>query len=115
MIVEDIARIAHAALSEYNKVIGDEVPDAWDELMPHRRMGVITGARLHLDKHVSPAESHNLWLEYMRDEGYTLGEKNDDVAKTHKNLVPFGQLSDQQKTKDALFRAICVCLHVNPC
>lgn len=43
---------------------------------------------------------HRRWNAYMRTEGYTLAEKRNNMAKTHTCLIPFEQLSREEKIKD---------------
>ncbi len=43
---------------------------------------------------------HKRWNAYMRSEGFVHGEKRNDLAKVHHNLVLFDALSDEDKLKD---------------
>lgn len=45
---------------------------------------------------------HRRWNAYLRSEGYTYGEKRDDIAKTHYDLVPFSELSQTDQEKDEI-------------
>ncbi len=56
---------------------------------------------------------HKRWNAYMRAEGYIrdplpLIDKADkahnDISKTHKNLVPYNELSESEKRKDIVFK-----------
>ena len=44
---------------------------------------------------------HIRWNAYMRSEGYCYGNKKDHLAKTHYNLVPVDQLTDDELRLDA--------------
>ena len=53
---------------------------------------------------------HNRWNAYMRSEGYVYsgspdGTSRDDLAKMHHNLIPFDQLSEEDKRKDSIVGA----------
>ncbi len=53
---------------------------------------------------------HNRWNAYMRSEGYVYsGDKDastrDDLAKMHHNLIPFDELSEEDKRKDSIVGA----------
>lgn len=48
---------------------------------------------------------HRRWNAYMRAEGYVYNPKRDNLAKTHKNLVPFGLLDQKTREKDTVWRA----------
>lgn len=53
------------------------------------------------EKHAIGMAEHIRWNAYMRTEGYQFGEKRNDLAKQHHNLVPVGELSDDDLRKDA--------------
>ncbi len=47
------------------------------------------------------AESiHDNWAQRRISEGWTHGERRDDVARTHPDLVPYAALSDAEKEYD---------------
>lgn len=53
---------------------------------------------------------HNRWNAYMRSEGYVYSgspdaKSRDDLAKMHHNLIPFDQLSEEDKRKDSIVGA----------
>ena len=43
---------------------------------------------------------HPRWNAYMRSEGYSYGEKRNDLAKLHNNLVPTEELDKETRIKD---------------
>ena len=53
---------------------------------------------------------HNRWNAYMRAEGYVYSgskgsESRDDLAWMHHNLIPFDELSEDDKRKDSIVGA----------
>jgi hypothetical protein len=50
--------------------------------------------------------SHNNWLQMKIADGWVYGEVKDAENKIHPCIVPFDELPEFQKKKDALFRAI---------
>ncbi len=44
---------------------------------------------------------HRRWNAYMRTEGFVWGEKRNDLAKVHHNIVVFDKLSEEDKRKDS--------------
>ena len=56
-------------------------------------------------------QNHEDWCAYWFAQGYTRGAPGtgrDDAAKTHENLVPYANLSQEQKLKDRAFFLIAL-------
>jgi len=111
---EEIARIAHAANSALRSELGQEVT-AWEELDLKRQAGVVAGVasireRLKDGYAPSPEESHARWMGSMAAQGWRQGENQNAEKKTHPNMVPYAQLPESERRKDALFIAIVVAL-----
>ena len=43
---------------------------------------------------------HEVWAKARMDEGWTYGEKRDDIHKKHPCLVPYGELPEEEKEYD---------------
>lgn len=46
--------------------------------------------------------AHDVWAEARMKEGWTYGEKRDDVAKRHPDLIPYTALPDSEKEYDRI-------------
>lgn len=44
--------------------------------------------------------THEVWAKGRIEEGWKFGTKRDDVLKTHPGLVPYEDLSDEEKDYD---------------
>lgn len=55
------------------------------------------------DKVLFNEYEHRRWNAYMRAEGYVYAEDRYDLAKMHKDLKPFDELSDEDKAKDEVW------------
>lgn len=55
----------------------------------------------------SPEELHGSWMQAYLDMGWSYGEVYDRDAKTHPDLVPYAQLGQLERDKDAVFVALC--------
>jgi DNA-binding transcriptional MerR regulator len=106
----DIARIIHNANRDLQIIQGDPVPSPpWDddEVPEYQREQAIAGVEQAMaDPDLSPEQSHELWCERMRAEGWTYGETKDPDRKTHPTLLRFVDLPAEQQLKDRLFVAI---------
>jgi len=75
----------------------------------HRKMRVYCGIpgidkpkqeRTEEEKLICRVLEHKRWNAYMRSEGWIYGSVRNDLAKVHNCLVPFDDLSEEEKAKD---------------
>ncbi len=55
----------------------------------------------------SPEELHGSWMQAYYAMGWVYGEEYDREAKVHPDLVPYAQLGQLERDKDAVFVALC--------
>ena len=55
----------------------------------------------------SPEELHGSWMQAYLDRGWVYGEKYDAEGRTHPDLVPYQDLGQLERDKDAVFIALC--------
>jgi len=55
----------------------------------------------------SPEELHGSWMQAYYEMGWVHGEKYDREKKVHPDLVPYDQLGQLERDKDAVFVALC--------
>ena len=105
---EDIARVVHAANRELQIVQGDPVPSPpWDEAPDYQAREATAGVReVMRNPDLTAEQSHELWVDRMRADGWTYGEVKNPERKTHPTLLPFTELPAEQQLKDRLFIAI---------
>jgi hypothetical protein len=104
--VDDIARVCHEANRAWQIASGDPVPSpAWDDAPEHQRLASLDGVVSALEG-ATPEQLHESWAERLRKDGWTHGDTKDADAKTHPCLVPYAELPEDQRRKDALFHAI---------
>ena len=46
--------------------------------------------------------THDVWARQRLADGWTLGPRRDDAAKTHPGLIPYADLSDSERAYDRL-------------
>lgn len=102
-IEEACARAAHAVNNEFCAKINEPLTPQWSELTDTDRAGRIRNTQ-HALAGGSPEDSHALWMESRLAEGWTLGPVKDFAKKTSPNLVPYHELPEMQRRKDALFQ-----------
>jgi hypothetical protein len=59
------------------------------------------------DRKSSPQELHEDWVLAYEKMGWTYGPERDPLAKTHPDMVPYDELSQLERDKDAVFVALC--------
>lgn len=55
----------------------------------------------------SPEELHGSWMQSYFAMGWVYGPTYDREAKTHPDLVPYADLGQLERDKDAVFVALC--------
>ncbi len=55
----------------------------------------------------SPEELHGSWMQAYYEMGWVYGEEYSPENKVHPDLVPYAQLGQLEKDKDAVFVALC--------
>jgi hypothetical protein len=55
----------------------------------------------------SPEELHGNWMHAYFSMGWVYGEQYDREAKVHPDLVPYAELGQLERDKDAVFVALC--------
>lgn len=85
------------------------VPVFWEAREePFRRQFVeIIERQMGPQRSSSPEELHGSWVQAYLAMGWQYGERYDREAKRHPDLVPYAQLGQLERDKDAVFVALC--------
>jgi len=107
-VIRQIAQVCHAANRAYCRTIGDYSQPEWEDAPEWQKESAIDGVRYVLEKNgnVVPPEIHAQWLFKKRDDGWKYGAEKDPERKLHPCMVPFRELSMEQRMKDHIFLAI---------
>lgn len=108
MNTEQIGRVVHEANRAIQIVQGDPsipISPSWDDLDEETRQSTNEGVTRAIAGE-SPEVLHGSWCAFKIDHGWKLGPVKDEVAKEHPLLVPYSELPEEQRVKDALFVAI---------
>lgn len=107
LTVLQIAMVCHQANKAWCEANDDNSQKDWHEAENWQRQSAIMGVEFRLNNpNAGHDAQHNAWLEAKTKEGWVYGEVKDEEAKTHPCIVPFEELPEFQKKKDALFCAI---------
>jgi hypothetical protein len=98
-----IAMICHEANRAYCAANGDESQPSWNEAP----QSAIDGVMFHFNNpDAEPSHSHENWLATKVAEGWVYGEVKDADKKQHPCMLPYQELPDMQKRKDALLISV---------
>lgn len=103
---EQIARVCHEANRAYCATLGDFSQAAWEDAPDWQHESAIHGAEAHLAGILTPEQSHELWLKEKTETGWSYGDVKDAEKKTHPCFRPYAELPEDQRRKDALFKAV---------
>jgi DNA-binding transcriptional MerR regulator len=104
----DIAQVIHAANRELQIIYGDPAPspDWYDAPGYQRQESTASVVEALSDPARTPEQNHQGWVDRLTADGWMYGDVKDAAAKTHPDLVPFGELPEHEQLKDRLFIAI---------
>lgn len=110
MKIEDIARVTHEANRAIQIATGDPaVSPHWDEAPEWQRESAIDGVEKALAG-ATHEQLHESWCTFKHAGGWVYGPTKDEAARTHPCLVPYAELPEEQRKKDAVFAAIVAAL-----
>lgn len=104
-VIELAAKTAHTVNNEYRKALGEAVKPAWEECPEELRNSVRSGVAGILAGN-SPETSHEGWLTFKAQHGWSYGEVEDPIKKTHPCFLPYDQLPPAQRLKDTIFHSV---------
>lgn len=84
------------------------VPELWPERDDAFRDQFVAYVDGLCNAHVlpTPEEAHDSWWRAYEAMGWTYGPVRDVEAKTHPDMVAFGELEQREQDKDAVFLAL---------
>jgi len=107
MDAKKIAEVCHEVNRAYCEAIGDSLQRHWSSAEGEEHQSkLIAGVEYALSADRTPVEMHQVWFDNMVDAGWNYGEKMDMEKKTHPCMLPYDELSLEQRVKDHLFLAI---------
>lgn len=98
---------AHGANRSYCIALGDRSQAPWGVAPEWQRESAINGVRFLIENPDAPASaSHDSWLAEKEKDGWKYGPEKDPEKKEHPCFVPYEELPESQKAKDAIFQAV---------
>ena len=104
-----VAESCHNMNRAYCKFLGDDSQPEWEDASSEVRASVVDGVKEFIKNYPnwSPEQAHESWTKHKLAHEWVYGETKDSEAKTHPYLVPYSDLSQEQRLKDTLFFTVC--------
>ena len=105
--LEAIAHVVHEAVRAWSQAHAQtDIPD-WGNAPEWMKSSTRDSVQFVLEHpKAGPGAQHTQWMDQRLKAGWTYGPKRDEDLKHHPMLVPFEQLPEFEKQKDALVCAI---------
>lgn len=101
---ESVARAAHEVNRAYCLAIGDDLQPPWDEAPDWQKNSAVAGLEAVING-ASPEQTHDSWRQFKLKDGWKYGPVKDAEKKEHPCMLPYKQLPEEQRRKDALYIA----------
>jgi hypothetical protein len=103
----NIARVAHEVNRAYCVALGDGSQPTWEEAPEWQQRSAVGGVNFHRNNpEAGPEASHESWMAEKLADGWKHGLAKNPEKKEHPCILPFGQLPEEQRAKDFIFRAV---------
>lgn len=85
------------------------IPEPWEEREEAFRLQFrdVIKKQTGPDRSGDPEKLHDDWVKAYEAMGWKYGPVRDRVAKTHPDMVPYWELGQLERDKDAVFVALC--------
>lgn len=101
------SRVVHETIRAWQAANGQDAAPPWSRAPAWQKKATAAGIRFRLDHPDAPSSAqHDQWMADKRADGWVHGAVKDPAAKTHPLLVPYDQLPEVERRKDALFGAV---------
>lgn len=109
--LEHIASVAHEANRAFCKTLGDTNHRSWEEATEWQRQASLDMVKNIIENpDITAEQTHEQWMKFKLDTGWSYGITKDENKKLHPSLVPYAELPRDEKLKDHLFRSVVIAL-----
>lgn len=105
--IEKIAQVMHEAARAWRAANGQPPPPSWSRAPKWMRDASREAVVWRLDNPRSPSSAqHDQWLAQKKAAGWKYGKIKSGVKKTHPMMLPYSELPEVERRKDAMIGAL---------
>lgn len=102
-----IAEVMHEAMRAWQKANGQAPSPPWSRAPKWMKESSAASVSWRIANPSAPSSAqHDQWLEQKKADGWKFGKTKDAKKKTHPMMIPYAQLPEFEKRKDALVNAV---------
>lgn len=105
--IERIAQVMHEAMRAWQAANGQEPAPPWSRAPRWMREASREAVVWRIDHPKAPSSAqHDQWLAQKKKAGWRYGKTKNGSKKTHPMLVPYSELPEVERRKDAMVGAL---------
>lgn len=102
-----ISQVMHEAVRAWQKANGQTPAPAWSRAPDWMKESTRAGVAWRLaNPKAPPSAQHDQWIAQKKAAGWKYGRTRSGVRKTHPLMVPYADLPEVERRKDALVSAV---------
>ena len=105
--ISKVAEVMHEAVRAWQKANGQTAAPTWSRAPAWMKESTCAGVSWRLaNPKASNSAQHDQWMAQKKDAGWKYGRTKSGVKKTHPLMVPYNDLPEVERRKDALVAAV---------
>lgn len=105
--IERIARVMHEAMRAWQAANGEIVAPAWSRAPKWMKESTVKSVVWRMKNPAAPLSAqHDQWVAQKKADGWKRGRIKDASRRTHPMMIPYADLPEVEKRKDALANAV---------
>ncbi|MFT3725247.1 MAG: RyR domain-containing protein [Hyphomonadaceae bacterium] len=105
--IAKIAEVMHETVRAWQKANGQSLAPPWSRAPKWMKEASIASVKWRMENPNAPVSAqHDQWMLLKTSEGWKHGKAKSGTKKTHPMLVPYSELPEIEKRKDALVNAV---------
>lgn len=109
--VDKIARVAHEAIRAWQAANGQDAAPPWSRAPAWQKQASREAVLWRIgNRKAPPSAQHDQWMAEKAAAGWKHGAVKDGVRKTHPLMIPYEDLPEVERLKDALMAGVILSL-----